>query len=50
VQNGAFLGLERNINSVKGSLMNPGLFGIQAVDERKELNATDKNLNLLNDM
>jgi hypothetical protein len=49
-ENGAFAGLDQNINAIKGSLMNPGLGGIQAIDTRKEIDATDKNLNLWNDM
>lgn len=49
-ENGAFVGLERDLNAVKGKLMNPGLKGIQAIETGKDPDATDKNLNLWNDM
>lgn len=49
-ENGAFVGLERNLNAVKGALMNPNLGGIQVIDKGKTTFSTDKNLNLWNDM
>jgi hypothetical protein len=48
--NGAFLGLDQNINDVKGKLMNPGLRDIQKIETGKDPAATEKNLNLWNDM
>jgi len=53
--NKAFVGLDQKINSVKGSLWNPGLPDIQRIREAERDNITpedaaDKNLNLWNDM
>ncbi|RDL34329.1 uncharacterized protein BP5553_07457 [Venustampulla echinocandica] len=53
-KNKAFIGLDQNINAVKGKLMNPGLDGIQKIKvpgpSLTPLDAVDANLNLWNDI
>lgn len=52
--NKAFIGLDQTINGVKGALFNPGLNDIQKIKTPtaglSAFDATDKNLNLWNDM